>query len=166
MRYFLHVIVAVALTSMTSAVFASDGPGENSDCGGRCIVRCPNCCHDCVFSVNKEKVPKTFYDVVCKDICIPRIVFPWQNGCCSCTKGDKDGDGKDGCCVIHNGAKTKSVRVLKKYKYECSECKHKWTPVPKGSAGKKVTKRIDFGPKDDVPPPPSRKRNDLRQTRR
>lgn len=154
MRYVLHLIVAVALTSMTSAVFASDGPGEKPDCRGRCIVRCPNCCHDCVFSANKENVDKTFYDVACKDICIPRILFPWQKGCCSCAKGGKDGDGKGGCCAVHNGAKTKSVRVLKKYKYECSECKHKWTPVPKGSAGKKVIKRIEFDSKDDVPPPP------------
>jgi len=77
--------------------------------------------------------------VVCKDICIPRIVLPWQKGRCTCGKGGKDGDGKDGCCAIHNGAKTKSVRVLKKYEYECGRCKYKWTPMPKGSDGKKTS---------------------------
>jgi hypothetical protein len=142
--------------SMGSAVFAGDGPGEKSDCGGGCIVRCPNCCHECVFSANKEKVTKSCYDVVCKDICIPRIVFPWQKGCCSCAKDGKDGDGKDGCCAIHNGAKTKSVRVLKKYKYECGRCKYKWTPIPKGSGEKKAfgTRQGESPEVDGVPPAP------------
>jgi hypothetical protein len=156
MRFFVHLIVAVAVVSTASAVLAADGPKRRSDSGHGCIVRCPNCCHECVFSANKEKVTKSCYDVVCKDICIPRIVFPWQKGCCSCAKGGKDGDGKDGCCAIHNGAKTKSVRVLKKYEYECARCKYKWTPVPKYSGEKKPfdTRQEEAPESGAVPSPP------------
>jgi len=151
MRSLLPVIVAAAVIATGSMAFAGDTPFDKAHCGGRLIVRCPNCCHDCVFSADKEKVTKSCYDVECKDICIPRIVFPWQKGRCTCGKGDKD--GKDACCLVHNGAKTKSVRVLKKYEYECPECKHKWTPISR--YGDKTQDKEMETETPEAPPPPT-----------
>ena len=118
--------------SSTAMTWAGDNPKDKSHCGKGCRVRCPNCCHECVFSAEKAKETKNCYEVECKEICIPRIVFPWQK--CGCGKGSKGcGDGKGSCCGHNNGARTKSVRVLVKYAYECSVCAYKWNPVSKYS---------------------------------
>jgi len=83
-----------------------------------------SCCPHCLLTIDKKKIKKHCYDVQCKKICIPRISFPWQKGCengcdlpCSC------------CPTPPNGAKTRTVRVLKKFEYECERCQYKWTPV-------------------------------------
>ena len=134
MRFLLQVLVLAALLSSASMAQAGDGPKDKGHCGKGLRVRCPNCCHECIYTAEKAKETKSCYEVECKEICIPRIVFPWQK--CGCGKGHKGGkgcgDGKGGCG--HNrGAKSKSVRVLVKYEYECSVCEYKWNPVSKYS---------------------------------
>jgi hypothetical protein len=132
MRFLLQILVVAVAMSSTAMTWAGDLPTDKSHCDKGCRVRCPNCCHECVFSAEKAKETKSCYDVECKEICIPRIVFPWQK--CGCGKGGKGcGDGKSGCCSHHNGAKSKSVRVLVKYEYECSVCAYKWNPASKYS---------------------------------
>ncbi|MCH1440320.1 MAG: hypothetical protein L7W43_11730 [Rubripirellula sp.] len=90
-------------------------------------TQCPSC--DCSLDAKMVDVEKSCFEVETKTICIPRVVFPWQrkkacDGCDSC-----DGLGCSTC--INNGAQTRSIRVLKKKKYTCPECKYSWTPNSK-----------------------------------
>ena len=161
MRYFRHFLTIASILMLATLVRAGDNedgkPGHAGKSGHGCrTVKCPQCCHDCVFSAEKSKKTDSCYEVECKPICIPRVVFPWQKGCCSC---GKDG-GKDGCCAVHNGAKKRSVRVLKKYEYECSHCKYQWTPVSdkdgwKDSDLKDKTIAPEPGPANGMAVPPA-----------
>jgi hypothetical protein len=126
MRFLVHIIALAAVTAAASGALAGDGPFVKSHCGGGHFVHCPKCHHACEFSIEPEKVTKDCYEVECKTICIPCVVFPWQKSHCDHGKGGKHGKGG---CFAHNGAKSKCVRVLKKYEYECERCKCKWTPV-------------------------------------
>ncbi len=161
MRSFSLIIAASSMLMLATSLQAGDDAkhGHDGKLGhGLHVVKCPQCCHDCVFSAEKAKVTHSCYAAECKPICIPRVVFPWQKGCCTCGKGGKDG-GKDGCCAVHNGVKKRSVRVLKKYEYECSHCKYQWTPVDyKDKVKDDVLKDGEIAPIPEgdmtVPPPP------------
>ena len=88
---------------------------------------CSACCPRCKLEVGTENVKRNFYEVVCKDICIPKVTFPWQKPCSDSCKGGC----ASGCCecpVPCKGARIRTVKVLKKYQYECERCKYKWTP--------------------------------------
>ena len=85
--------------------------------------KCPSC--DCSLEAEMVGVEKSCFEVETKTICNPRVVFPWQHrksrgSCDSC-----DGRGCTSC--VNNGAKTRCIRVLKKKKYTCPECKYTWT---------------------------------------
>jgi hypothetical protein len=162
MRSFSLIIAASSMLMLATNLQAGDDAKHRH--GGKLghglhVVKCPQCCHDCVFSAEKAKETKSCYAAECKPICIPRVVFPWQKGCCTCGKGGKDG-GKDGCCAVHNGVKKRSVRVLKKYEYECSKCKYQWTPVDDKDGDKdgdwkdEMPAPIPAGDVDVPPPPP------------
>lgn len=86
--------------------------------------KCPSC--DCSLETEVVDVEKSCFEVETKTICIPRVVFPWQKkkACGSCDSCD--GRGCSTC--FNNGAKTRCIRVLKKKKYICPECKYTWTP--------------------------------------
>jgi hypothetical protein len=87
--------------------------------------------------------------VECKEICVPRVVFPWQNphakhhshhghgcrGCDSCADGRCGGANCCDACRCNNGACVRTVKVLKKHKYTCPSCKYSWTPVKCGDGG-------------------------------
>ena len=114
---FLILAVAFLLSALTPVT----AMGAPCDGGSDCQTCCPNC----QLKISLEDVKKHCYEVECKTVCIPRVNFPWQvskckTGCC------------DGCCTCCpepcKGAKVKTVRVLKKYEYECKRCKYKWTP--------------------------------------
>ena len=151
--------VAAALM-LFSPTCAGDAPVGKQRHG--CFVRCPNCHNTCTLSVEKGTVKRECYEVECKQICIPRVTFPWQKKtCCSACGGKGCRDGKSGCCAAHTCAKAKSVRVLKKYEYECPACKFHWIPDGEKDgykAGVMKDKMIVPGaaPADDVdvPPPP------------
>lgn len=84
--------------------------------------RCPQCQAGCCeFKAETVDAEKHCWKVECKTICIPNVVFPWQQDC-----------RHPG---LNNGAKVKTVRVLKKHKYTCPECKYSWTPVDHGCCG-------------------------------
>ena len=122
---------------------------------GKCCVTCPKCKYCCELNVEEVKEQKHCWKIECEEICVPRIVFPWQNrhlGCCktgscatsrSCT-GECCGRtccGSAGgkCCKTnHNGARVKTVRKLVKHDYECPACEYSWTP-------KKVCARGCYG---------------------
>ena len=79
---------------------------------------CPNCHAVCCrLKVENDEVDEHCWNVECKYICVPRVVFPWQKSCC------------DPC--VNNGACVKKIKVLKKEKYTCPTCKYSWTPVRK-----------------------------------
>jgi hypothetical protein len=97
MRYF----GAVALLSLllASPAMANDGCGKPT---GWCDV---NCCVSSVCRPVCKVVPneKTCYEVVCKQICIPAIRFPW-----------------DKCCTPKCG-KVRTVHRLATRTYQCGE---------------------------------------------
>ena len=73
----------------------------------RCC-RCPKCQTDvCKLKVEKTKEKRTCFKTEQKIICIPTIRLPWQKCQPQC-------------------AKTRTVTVLKKHKYECPKCKYTW----------------------------------------
>ena len=93
-----------------------------------CPSGAPDCCPKCNLEIKKEAVKKHFYRVECKTICIPRVTCPWEkppqkvcNG--SCDSGDCQ------CPVPCKGARTRKVKVMRKFEYECEKCKYKWTPT-------------------------------------
>lgn len=80
--------------------------------GDRGCNSCPKCQHKvCEPSPEVKKEKKTCYDFECKDICIPGIRWPWQP-----------------CCEPSCG-KVRTVKVLKKFEYECEHCGTKWSIV-------------------------------------
>lgn len=103
-----------------------------SQTGCGCFV-CPSCSHCCELEAKMEDVEKSCFEVECKTICIPRVVFPWQKkkSCSSCTACD--GEGCSSC--VNNGARVRKIHVLKTKKYECPECKYKWTPKETSPCG-------------------------------
>ena len=114
------IIAGLVLAALTSV-----RAGERQKSSHRaCHVKCPNCEHVCNVTISLEKVKHHCYMVECKKICIPPITFPWQIGCdtgCNCPN--------KGCPESAKDAKIKTVRVLKKFEFECERCKYKWTPA-------------------------------------
>lgn len=119
--------------------------------GSRGCVTCPSCQTCCELNVKEVIESKHGWDVECEDVCVPRIVFPWQKHhlrCCktgkcagarACT-GECCGRGCGGnaggiCKPIHNGARVVSVRKLRKLSFECPACKYEWTPKDKARNG-------------------------------
>lgn len=84
----------------------------DSGCGGH--VTCPQCSSCCELKVEDGKEEKHCWKIECTEICVPKVVFPWQKSCC------------DPCA--NNGACVKTVKKLKKHTYECPVCEYKWTP--------------------------------------
>lgn len=122
------------------------------------------CCPKCKCSVSKEAVKKHCYGVECKTICIPRITFPWQTVCRHVGDAVCDGgceEGCDGSCTSCpsplNGAKLKTVRILKKFEYTCERCKYRWTPTRSrcDDADRDCTATPDSVGPQRVPPVPS-----------
>jgi hypothetical protein len=126
---------------LVASVNAQADEGQKAGCDS-CRTKCPSCNHSCDLKIGKDKVKKHCYGVACKTICIPPITFPWNcnKGCgksCgkSCGKGCDKGCGKGKSCPEPTRcAKSKTVRVLKKFEYECEKCSYKWTPS-KGKCG-------------------------------
>ena len=137
--------LAAVASLVAVALLAEAGDGSGGKHKGGCRARCPSCDCLCTLSVSVEQATKHCYEVECKTICIPRVVFPWQKKDCGKGKNFGDGSGNNcgsgkvcskcrgkGCSVCcsraNNGAKVKCVRELTKFEYECPECKYKWTP--------------------------------------
>ncbi len=128
------VFVAVAMTTATTASAGKLGCINPADCR-------------CELSSKEVDVEKTCFEVESKTICIPKVVFPWQtgNGCLGlglfgCSKSACDScDSADGCeaagcdTSVHNGAFTKTVKVLSKKKYTEPGCEYKWSVKEDGS---------------------------------
>ena len=91
--------------------------------------QCPSC--DCSLDAKMVDVEKSCFEVETKTICIPRVVFPWQRTKASGPCDSCDGSGCATC--VNNGAKTRYIKVIKKKKYTCPECKYSWTPNASGS---------------------------------
>lgn len=100
---FLFTILIVARPAATIAQCHG-----NARCG--CHVQCPQCRSYCKLEIDKDKEEKSCWTVECETICIPPVTFPWQ-------------------CTPKKCAKTKTIRILKKHKYECDVCSYTWTLV-------------------------------------
>jgi hypothetical protein len=109
------------------------GHGHHGKSRGFRSVKCPACHNTCRLSVTEDEETKHCYQAPCETICIPRVVFPWQKKRCGKGCGCAEGCGAGGHCssAVNRGAKTRRVRVLKKYEYECPRCKYTWSPAGK-----------------------------------
>lgn len=117
-RLFLAGSLLIFSASTTAAA------GEKP-CHGR--VTCPRCDACCELQCIPDTKKKNCWLVECEQICVPRIVFPWQTR--KACQGDCDGSKKGGaCCCVNNGAWVRTVKRLKKHTVECPTCKYKWTP--------------------------------------
>ena len=99
---------------------------------GGCNVTCPKCSNSCcVLKAECGEEEKSCFNVECEEICIPRVVFPWQKwmakhrGASSCDSCG--GKGCSTCSTVNNGAWVKTVRRLKKDSYTCPKCKYEWS---------------------------------------
>ena len=114
--------IAMALLILPNAMInaapttANCGCTSTSACGTKACskVKCSACGKTCVPELVKTDKTKTCFNVVCKDICIPKVTFPWQK-----------------CCTPQSG-KVISVRELKKVEYKCPSCEYKWNIVSTG----------------------------------
>jgi hypothetical protein len=128
MRHHYRILVGAALIACLLAFVSITGVSAWAQCDSDAgCPTCSACCPKCKLEVSTENVKKHFYEVVCKDICIPKVTFPWQKPRC-----DKcDGGCDPGCCdcpIPCKGAHIRNVKVLKKFEYVCERCKYKWTP--------------------------------------
>jgi len=87
-----------------------------------------DCCPKCKLEIKKEAVKKHFYTVECKTICIPKVTCPWEKSPQKVCDGSCD-SGDCQCPVPCKGARTRKVKFIRKYEYECEKCKYKWTPT-------------------------------------
>ena len=119
------LLIVIAMT----ATYATHAEKANAEINICCpCKKCPSC--DCSLEAKMVDVEKSCFEVETKTICIPRVVFPWQRkkACGSCDSCD--GSGCNSC--VNNGAKTRCIRVIKKKKYTCPECRYSWTPNTSG----------------------------------
>ena len=120
-RIFVSAVTLACLFAIASSARWPALAQCDSDSG------CSSCCPRCKLEVSTENVKKHFYEVVCKEICIPKVTFPWQKPRCDKCDGGCD-TGSCDCPIPCKGAHIRTVKVLKKYQYECERCKYKWTP--------------------------------------
>lgn len=118
---YLSVTVAIALSLALGSRSVADSPEESARQPSACN-KCPRCRTTCCeLKVEQGEKEKHCWNVECKTICIPRVVFPWQKSCCDPS--------------VNNGAWTRKVRVLKKHTYTCPTCEYSWSPVDRGCCG-------------------------------
>lgn len=116
-------------------------------------IQCGKCNGSCFLKVEPSTKEKSCFKVEAKQICIPRVRFPWQpkdkcKGCDGCDRG--------GCCTNHCG-RVKTVLVLKKHKYECPACKYTWEVASCGACDNTSCDGCSDGQCGaDVVPPPDR----------
>lgn len=131
------IVIMAVFTSYAVSDDCAQQCCESNACGDGC-----GDCEECVLSVECGKKTKECFDVECKTICIPPVRFPWQKklGCEACANGCAGGCAQsacadsacpNGCCAPDRKAKTKVVRVLKKFEYECPAVKYIWKPLSK-----------------------------------
>ena len=128
------IIPAVAMIAMALSSFQAQPVQAGKFLHGKhrkfCCPKCDCDCSTCKLDAEVVDVEKKCFEVECKTICIPRIVFPWQKKQSSCRSCKScDGHGCTNC--IHNGARIRKIKVLKSKKYKCPECKYSWTPDEK-----------------------------------
>ncbi|TWU36134.1 hypothetical protein [Novipirellula artificiosorum] len=123
---------ATALCVLTPQTASAGKLGQGCLDQTGCCQRCPSCDHVCKLDAKEVEVEKECFETETKVICIPRVVFPWQKkkamrscaGCDSC-----DGGGCTHC--VHNGARTRTICVLKTKKYKCPACEYTWSAEKK-----------------------------------
>jgi hypothetical protein len=127
------LIVAAAQLVNPYETFAGDCLDQTG-----CSLCCPECQHCCQLEAEMGDVEKKCFEVETEVICIPRVVFPWQVGkrCFPfCKKNERsscdscNGRGCSNC--VHNGAKTRKIKILKSRKYQCPQCEYAWSTVEK-----------------------------------
>ena len=104
----IYLAIAMALLMMPIATNHAASPIANCGCTSTSACGTKAC-----SKVKCEKT-KSCYNVGCKDICIPKVTFPWQK-----------------CCTPQCG-KVISVRELKKVEYKCPSCEYTWKVVSTG----------------------------------
>lgn len=115
-------------------------------------IQCGKCNGTCYLKVEQSTKEKSCFKVEAKQICIPRVRFPWQtkDKCNRC-----DGCDSGGCCTTQYG-RVKTILVLKKHKYECPACKYTWEIVGGGCCDSGNCDGCSSGNGDaDVAPPPA-----------
>ena len=115
----------------------------------RPFIQCGKCNGTCYLKVEKTTKEKSCFKVETKQICIPKVRFPWQ------PKVDCDSCDSAGNCATRCG-RVKTILVLKKHKYECPDCKYTWEVASSGACDDANCDGGSTG-KDDatavVPPP-------------
>ncbi len=158
MKTISRVLMAALVVAALGQVFQTN----TAEAGGKnfkllnqtgCDGLCPACGHCCNLEAEQVDVEKKCFEIECKVICIPRVVFPWQKkkarGCCdSCDSCD--GAGCTNC--VHNGAKTRTIKVLKSKKYKCPECKYSWNAEKVGCGSGCCDSGCDAGCCDGATP--------------
>ena len=110
----INIYRMVTLAVLTLAV-AHLQPPRPALAQSACCNTCPRCNTCCQLEAEKVDVEKKCWKVELQQICIPRVVFPWQKSC------------RNPCA--NNGAYVKTIKVLKSHTYTCPACEYSWTPV-------------------------------------
>ena len=103
-----------------------DSAGCTSCAPLRPFIQCGKCNGTCYLKVEKTTKEKSCFKVETKQICIPKVRFPWQ------PKVDCDSCDSAGNCTSRCG-RVKTILVLKKHKYECPDCKYTWEVASSGA---------------------------------
>ena len=114
-----RIYPVVTLAALTLAVGYFQ-PSRSAVAQSPCCNTCPRCNACCELKAEKVDLEKKCWTVERQQICIPRVVFPWQKSC--------------GNPCANNGAYVKTIKVLKSHTYTCPACEYSWTPVSHGCA--------------------------------
>lgn len=130
--FFPTLFSILALACLATPVPA--GVGDLLGCLDQtgCCDRCPACGYVCELKSEVVDAKRDCFEVESKVICIPRVVFPWQRSQVSRGCGQCDGGGCGACS--HNGARLRTVCVLKPDSYTCPECEYSWKAKKRGSS--------------------------------
>lgn len=136
---FRSILIAASFFSITIVSMPSIQAGCGHHTKHHC---CPKCNHTCKLEAKEVEVEKKCYEIECETICVPRVVFPWQTGDCHwfpwgkkkshlapCDSCHACGGGGCKACTncVHNGAKVRSIKLLKTKSYKCPECEYSWS---------------------------------------
>lgn len=95
---------------------------------------CSSCatCATCRAEIETKKVEKTCFETECKQICVPKITFPWQKHCAhdDCDSGCENSGCCDAACAVPECGRVINVNTLKTRKYECEQTGCKWIIEP------------------------------------
>jgi len=122
MRHLCFALSIVLMNLGVGSALAGEGCCKPQ---GSCERPCEPCRRFvCRPYMSLETVTKTCFETECKQICIPKVTFPWQERCAADRCGRSCGDVSTSC--VPKCGKVVTVNTLKVRDYQCERWVCRW----------------------------------------